>query len=140
MSYLKSKNSSVSLEWAAMLIGVVVISVTAYLIFGTDWNAYRVANVLIGIAFITFITYSFTHSGSLKRELRDKLKEFHELALENEKLKTAIAELDLVNEKAKTEIEKLESTLAQQTEKIEQLLEQVADYQEQSKESEEPSV
>jgi regulator of replication initiation timing len=140
MSYLKSKNSSVSLEWAAMLIGVVIISVTAYLIFGTDWNAYRVANVLIGIAFITFITYSFTHSGSLKRELRDKLKESHNLALENEKLKTAIAELDLVNEKVKMEIEKQESTLVQQKEKIEQLLEQVADYQEQSKENEEPSV
>jgi uncharacterized membrane protein YuzA (DUF378 family) len=140
MSYLKSKNSSVSLEWAAMLIGVVVISVTAYLIFGTDWNAYRVANVLIGIAFITFITYSFTQSATLKRELSDKQKEFHKLALENEKLKTATAERDLVNEKAKAEIEKLELRLAQQTEKTEQLLEQVADYQEQSKENEEPGV
>ena len=140
MSYLKSKNSSVSLEWAAMLIGVVVISVTAYLIFGTEWNAYRVANVLIGIAFITFITYSFTQSASLKRELSDKQKEFHKLALENEKLKTATAERDLVNEKAKAEIEKLELRLAQQTEKTEQLLEQVADYQEQSKENEEPGV
>ena len=140
MSYLKSKNSSVSLEWAAMLIGVVVISVTAYLIFGTEWNAYRVANVLIGIAFITFITYSFTQSASLKRELNDKQKEFHKLALENEKLKTATAERDLVNEKAKAEIEKLELRLAQQTEKTEQLLEQVADYQEQSKENEERGV
>ncbi|MDA0899344.1 MAG: hypothetical protein O3A30_08715 [Bacteroidetes bacterium] len=140
MSYLKSKNSSVSLEWAAMLIGVVVISVTAYLIFGTEWNAYRVANVLIGIAFITFITYSFTQSASLKRELGDKQKEFHELALENEKLKTATAERDVVNEKAKAEIEKLESRLALQAEKIEQLLEQVADYQEQSKENGEPGV
>ena len=36
MSYFKSKNSSVSLEWAAMFIGVVVVSVSAYLIFGTD--------------------------------------------------------------------------------------------------------
>jgi len=99
MSYFKSKNASVSLEWAAMFIGVVVVSVSAYLIFGTDWNAYRVANVLIGIAFITFITYSFTNASSLKRHLNDKSQALHEHALENEKLKTAAAELILVNEK-----------------------------------------
>ena len=129
MSYFKSKNSSVSLEWAAMFIGVVVVSVSAYLIFGTDWNAYRVANVLIGIAFITFITYSFTNASSLKRDLNDKSQALHERALENEKLKTAAAELNLVNEKYKIEVEKLESTIAQQAENIEQLIEQVSDFQ-----------
>ena len=129
MSYFKSNNSSVSLEWAAMFIGVVVVSVSAYLIFGTDWNAYRVANVLIGIAFITFITYSFTNASSLKRDLNDKSQALHERALENEKLKTAAAELNLVNEKYKTEVEKLESTIAQQAENIEQLIEQVSDLQ-----------
>lgn len=132
MSYLKSKNSSVSLEWAAMFIGVVIVSVSAYLIFGTDWNAYRVANVLIAIAFITFITYSFTHSGSLKRELGDKTKALHELALQNEKLKTLAAETNLANEKSKTEIDKLKSTITQQTEQIEELLQKEADSQEQS--------
>ena len=129
MSYFKSKNSSVSLEWAAMFIGVVVVSVSAYLIFGTDWNAYRVANVLIGIAFITFITYSFTNASALKRDLNDKSQALHERALENEKLKTAAAELNLVNEKYKIEVEKLESTIAQQAENIEQLIEQVSDLQ-----------
>ena len=129
MSYFKSKNSSVSLEWAAMFIGVVVVSVSAYLIFGTDWNAYRVANVIIGIAFITFITYSFTNASSLKRDLNDKSQALHERALENEKLKTAAAELNLVNEKYKIEVEKLESTIAQQAENIEQLIEQVSDLQ-----------
>ena len=129
MSYFKSKNSSVSLEWAAMFIGVVVVSVSAYSIFGTDWNAYRVANVLIGIAFITFITYSFTNASSLKRDLNDKSQALHERALENEKLKTAAAELNLVNEKYKIEVEKLESTIAQQAENIEQLIEQVSDLQ-----------
>ena len=129
MSYFKSKNSSVSLEWAAMFIGVVVVSVSAYLIFGTDWNAYRVANVLIGIAFITFITYSFTNASSLKRDLNDKSQALHERALENGKLKTAAAELNLVNEKYKIEVEKLESTIAQQAENIEQLIEQVSDLQ-----------
>ena len=129
MSYFKSKNSSVSLEWAAMFIGVVVVSVSAYLIFGTDWNAYRVANVLIGIAFITFITYSFTNASSLKRDLNDKSQALHERALENEKLKTAAAELNSVNEKYKIEVEKLESTIAQQAENIEQLIEQVSDLQ-----------
>ena len=129
MSYFKSNNSSVSLEWAAMFIGVVVVSVSAYLIFGTDWNAYRVANVLIGIAFITFITYSFTNASSLKRDLNDKSQALHERALENEKLKTAAAELNLVNEKYKIEVEKLESTIAQQAENIEQLIEQVSDLQ-----------
>ena len=129
MSYFKSKNSSVILEWAAMFIGVVVVSVSAYLIFGTDWNAYRVANVLIGIAFITFITYSFTNASSLKRDLNDKSQALHERALENEKLKTAAAELNLVNEKYKIEVEKLESTIAQQAENIEQLIEQVSDLQ-----------
>ena len=69
MSYFNSKESNVSLEWAAMFIGVTIVSVSAYLIFGTDWNAYRVANVLMAIAFITFITYSFTNSGALKKEL-----------------------------------------------------------------------
>ena len=32
MSYLNSDKNNVSLEWAAMLVGVVVIFVTAYVI------------------------------------------------------------------------------------------------------------
>ena len=126
MPYTKSKNSNVSLEWAAMLIGVTVVSVSAYLIFGTEWNAYRVANVLMAIAFITFITYSYVNSGALKKELRKTAKEVHQRAIENEKLKTTLAELELSIEQANNAIEKLESSLAQRAERIEYLEEQLA--------------
>tara|TARA_B110000503_G_scaffold69530_1_gene108368 strand:+ start:109 stop:519 length:411 start_codon:yes stop_codon:yes gene_type:complete len=126
MPYTKSKNSNVSLEWAAMLIGVTVVSVSAYLIFGTEWNAYRVANVLMAIAFITFITYSYVNSGALKKELRKTTKEVHQRAIENEKLKTTLAELELSIEQANNAIEKLESSLAQRAERIEYLEEQLA--------------
>ena len=134
MSYFNSKESNVSLEWAAMFIGVTIVSVSAYLIFGTDWNAYRVANVLMAIAFITFITYSFTNSGALKKELGSSTKLVHQLSIENEKVKTALAESKLAKEQAGNTIEKLESSLSQQLERAEHLEEQLASFEDTTKE------
>ena len=63
MSNFEDSNDtkSISLEWLAMFTGIVTVIVSTYLIFGTEWNAYRVTNVVLGVAFLIFVTYAFTN-------------------------------------------------------------------------------
>ena len=103
MSYLNSDKNNVSLEWAAMLVGVVVIFVTAYVIFGTEWNVYRVVNVLLGVAFIVFITYAYTNASNLKKALKGSESEAHAMSKENESLRSAIGGIELTLEKTKND-------------------------------------
>tara|TARA_B100000768_G_scaffold54637_1_gene53145 strand:+ start:454 stop:864 length:411 start_codon:yes stop_codon:yes gene_type:complete len=126
MSYLKSTKTQVSLEWAAMLVGIVVICVSAYLIFGTDWNAYRIANVLIGVSFIVFITYSFANTNVLKQQLSGSdernaglTKNLNESNSKNEVLETKL-------ELSKLELVKMESLVTELGNTIEDLEQSLA--------------
>ena len=109
MSYLNSDKNNVSLEWAAMLVGVVVIFVTAYVIFGTEWNVYRVVNVLLGVAFIVFITYAYTNASNLKKALKGFESDALAMSKENESLRSAIGDIELTLEKIKNDNSRLES-------------------------------
>ena len=109
MSYLNSDKNNVSLEWAAMLVGVVVICVTAYVIFGTEWNVYRVVNVLLGVAFLLFITYAYTNANNLKKELRGSQADAQSLVKEIESLRNAVGDIELLLEKTKNDNSRLES-------------------------------
>lgn len=116
------KNSNVSLEWAAMFGGVLLIIITGYVIFGTDWNAYSVTNVVLGVAFIIFITYAFTNASNLKSEITEKSSRLYFVEHEFEKAKKLLSEVELeLNEKThdiqrmKGEIAELEHTVASLT-------------------------
>ncbi|MGY8865831.1 MAG: hypothetical protein ACKVJK_09385 [Methylophagaceae bacterium] len=99
MSYFdESKDSeNISLEWLAMITGIITVIVTTYLIFGTDWNAYRSTNIVLGVAFLIFVTYAFTHSKKLKSSISlSKAKERALFAeIEKSNIKLADTELEL---------------------------------------------
>ncbi|MEY2969959.1 MAG: hypothetical protein RLZZ599_332 [Bacteroidota bacterium] len=129
-----NQKTNVSLEWAAMITGVVTVIVSTYLIFGTEWNAYRVTNVVIGVAFLIFITYAFTNSKNLKATLKVTKAKATYLQDELEKSRSAIAEVELEIREKEHEIDKknseiasMESKIGGLEEKIEMLQDQVAE-------------
>lgn len=97
MSYFdESKDSeNISLEWLAMITGIITVIVTTYLIFGTDWNAYRSANIVLGVAFLIFVTYAFTHSKKLKSSISLSKAKERALFAEIEKSNIKLAETEL---------------------------------------------
>ena len=97
MSYLEDSNDTknISLEWLAMFTGIVTVIVSTYLIFGTEWNAYRVTNVVLAIAFLIFVTYAFTNSKNLKSNLSTSKAKAKAIFAELEKTKTQLAETEL---------------------------------------------
>ena len=107
MSYLNSDKNNISLEWAAMLVGVVVVFTTAYIIFGTEWNVYRVVNVLLGVTFIVFVTYSAVNARNLQNSLRDTSTQIDILQKENKNLQSALADAESDSEKLKINISAL---------------------------------
>lgn len=134
MSYLNSDKNNVSLEWAAMLVGVVVICVTAYIIFGTEWNVYRVVNVLLGVAFLIFITYAYVNSNELKSQLKGSELQAGSLVKEIETLRSNLGELELFLEKTKNDNSRLESEKAKLEEEIEILQDKLASSNDETKE------
>jgi len=126
MSYLNSDKNNVSLEWAAMLVGVVVIFVTAYIIFGTEWNVYRVANVLLGVAFIMFITYAYINANNLKKELKGSQSDALAFSKENENLRSTIVDIELTLEKTKNDNSRLESEKVKLEEEMDILKDKLA--------------
>jgi len=114
MSYLSNQNQkeNVTLEWAAMLIGVLVVILTTYLIFGADLNAYQVLNLVLGISFLVFLTYSFIQSRNLKTALNVNRRRSIEL---HEQLQSTMQELsnaELEIKEQRLEIEHLRSELS----------------------------
>ena len=97
MSYLEDSNDTknISLEWLAMFTGIVTVIVSTYLIFGTEWNAYRVTNVVLAIAFLIFVTYAFTNSKNLKSNLSTSKAKAKAIFAELEKTKTQLADTEL---------------------------------------------
>ena len=90
-----------------MLVGVVVVFTTAYIIFGTEWNVYRVVNVLLGVTFIVFVTYSAVNARNLQNSLRDTSTQLGTLQKENKNLQSALADAESDSEKLKINISTL---------------------------------
>jgi peptidoglycan hydrolase CwlO-like protein len=130
MSYIvnQQKKNSATIEWAAMFIGVFVIVLSTYLIFGTNWNAYMVLNVVLGLGFIVFLTYSFVNSKNLKTDLafHRRAQTLHE---ELEKSLKRLSETELeVKEKA-LQIEKMRVEVIGLEEKLSGLKHRIAELQ-----------
>jgi hypothetical protein len=131
MSYIvnQQKKNSATIEWAAMFIGVFVIVLSTYLIFGTNWNAYMVLNVVLGLGFIVFLTYSFVNSKNLKTDLAFHRRRAQTLHEELEKSIKRLSETELeVKEKA-LQIEKMRVEVIGLEEKLSGLKHRIAELQ-----------
>ena len=131
MSYTvnQQKKNSATIEWAAMFIGVFVIVLSTYLIFGTNWNAYMVLNVVLGLGFIVFLTYSFVNSKNLKTDLAFHRRRAQTLHEELEKSLKRLSETELeVKEKA-LQIEKMRVEVIGLEEKLSGLKHRIAELQ-----------
>jgi uncharacterized protein HemX len=131
MSYIvnQQKKNSATIEWAAMFIGVFVIVLSTYLIFGTNWNAYMVLNVVLGLGFIVFLTYSFVNSKNLKTDLAFHRRRAQTLHEELEKSLKRLSETELeVKEKA-LQIEKMRVEVIGLEEKLSGLKHRIAELQ-----------
>jgi len=136
MSNFEDSNDtkSISLEWLAMFTGIVTVIVSTYLIFGTEWNAYRVTNVVLGVAFLIFVTYAFTNSKGLKSNLSTTKAKAKALFAELEKTKTQLAETELelrekghVIDQMKIDVASMEGTIGSLESKIIELEVQIKD-------------
>ena len=136
MSYLEDSNDTknISLEWLAMFTGIVTVIVSTYLIFGTEWNAYRVTNVVLAIAFLIFVTYAFTNSKNLKSNLSTSKAKAKAIFAELEKTKTQLAETELelrekghVIDQMKIDVASMEGTIGSLESKITELEDQIKD-------------
>ena len=136
MSYLEDSNETknISLEWLAMFTGIVTVIVSTYLIFGTEWNAYRVTNVVLAIAFLIFVTYAFTNSKNLKSNLSTSKAKAKAIFAELEKTKTQLAETELelrekghVIDQMKIDMASMEGTIGTLELKILELEDQIND-------------
>ena len=136
MSNFEDSNDtkSISLEWLAMFTGIVTVIVSTYLIFGTEWNAYRVTNVVLGVAFLIFVTYAFKNSKGLKSNLSTTKAKAKALFAELEKTKTQLAETELelrekghVIDQMKIDVASMEGTIGSLESKIIELEDQIKD-------------
>ena len=136
MSNFEDSNDtkSISLEWLAMFTGIVTVIVSTYLIFGTELNAYRVTNVVLGVAFLIFVTYAFTNSKGLKSNLSTTKAKAKALFAELEKTKTQLAETELelrekghVIDQMKIDVASMEGTIGSLESKIIELEDQIKD-------------
>jgi len=136
MSNFEDSNDtkSISLEWLAMFTGIVTVIVSTYLIFGTEWNAYRVTNVVLVVAFLIFVTYAFTNSKGLKSNLSTTKAKAKALFAELEKTKTQLAETELelrekghVIDQMKIDVASMEGTIGSLESKIIELEDQIKD-------------
>jgi len=123
--------SSPTLEWAAMFVGVLVVLLTTYLIFGTNWNAFMVLNVILGLGFIVFITYSFVNTKNLKTDLSFHRKRANLLHDELEKSLKRLSEVELEVKEKVLQVQKIRAEAIVLEEKIAGLQDQLALYESQ---------
>lgn len=87
---MSTKNPSRAFEYAAITIGALAVAASAYFIFMTDGDAYRMTNWVISFAFVVFVAYNFVNVRNLKgaiEELRSSNAALNkELASTNEAL------------------------------------------------------
>ena len=119
MSYLDNQGkNSPALEWTAMFAGVLVVLLSAYFIFGTNWTAYMVLNVVLGLGFIVFITYSFVNSKKLNNQISHYRATSRELNLELEKTLQRLSEAELEIKENALKIDQLQSELLNREETV----------------------
>ena len=124
----QQKNSA-TIEWAAMFMGVFIIVLSTYLIFGTNWNAYMVLNVVLGLGFIIFLTYSFVNSKNLKTDLAFQRRRAHAFHEELEKTLKKLSETELEVKEKVLQIERMRMEVIGLEEKLAVLENRITELQ-----------
>jgi len=70
---MTSTDRSKTLEYAAIVVGAVAVAASAYFIFMTEGDAFRMTNWVISLAFVVFVAYNFVNVRNLKGAI-DELK------------------------------------------------------------------
>ena len=129
--FSENKKPNVTLEWAAMFVGVLAVLLTTYFIFGTNLNAFMVLNVILGLGFIVFITYSFVNTNSLKKDLNTYKKRSQVLYEELDKSLKRLAEVELEVKEKVLQVQKMRNEVINLEEKIAGLQDQIQIYESQ---------
>src|SRR6056300_1030013 len=101
---MTSTDRSKTLEYAAIVVGAVAVAASAYFIFMTDGDAFRMTNWVISLAFVVFVAYNFVNVRNLKGAIS-------ELSDKNDRLKSDLDETQVKLSQAQGDVETLKSDL-----------------------------
>jgi predicted membrane protein len=68
---MSSANTTRPVELTAIVIGVLAIAASAYFIFATEANTYRLTNMVIALAFVVYVVYNFINVRNLRGEVQE---------------------------------------------------------------------
>jgi uncharacterized protein YlxW (UPF0749 family) len=68
---MSTTDRSKTLEFAAITVGALAVAASAYFIFMTDGDAFRLTNWVISLAFVVFVAYNFVNVRNLKGAIEE---------------------------------------------------------------------
>ena len=119
---MSTASRSKSLEYAAIAVGLLAIIASAYFIFMTDGDAFRMTNWVISLAFGVFVAYNFVNVRNLKGAIS-------ELAEKNDRLKDDLGATQAKLTQAQGDVETLKSDLLSAQKDIERKKQRIGDLE-----------
>lgn len=119
---MSTASRSKSLEYAAIAVGLLAIIASAYFIFMTDGDAFRMTNWVISLAFVVFVAYNFVNVRNLKGAIS-------ELAEKNDRLKDDLGATQAKLTQAQGDVETLKSDLLAAQKDIERKKQRIGDLE-----------
>jgi uncharacterized ion transporter superfamily protein YfcC len=101
---MSTTDRSKTLEFAAITVGALAVAASAYFIFMTDGDAFRVTNWVISLAFVVFVAYNFVNVRNLKGAIE-------ELVGKNETLQSELGQTQSSLSQAQGDVEMLKTDL-----------------------------
>ncbi|CAI8436989.1 MAG: Uncharacterised protein [Cryomorphaceae bacterium] len=101
---MSTTDRSKTLEFAAITVGALAVAASAYFIFMTDGDAFRLTNWVISLAFVVFVAYNFVNVRNLKGAIE-------ELVGKNETLQSELGQTQSSLTQAQGDVEMLKTDL-----------------------------
>ena len=101
---MSTTDRSKTLEFTAITVGALAVAASAYFIFMTDGDAFRMTNWVISLAFVVFVAYNFVNVRNLKGAIE-------ELVGKNETLQSELGQTQSSLTQAKGDVEMLKTDL-----------------------------
>ena len=101
---MSTTDRSKTLEFAAITVGALAVAASAYFIFMTDGDAFRMTNWVISLAFVVFVAYNFVNVRNLKGAIE-------ELVGKNEILQSELGQTQSSLSQAQGDVEMLKTDL-----------------------------
>jgi len=101
---MSTTDRSKTLEFAAITVGALAVAASAYFIFMTDGDAFRLTNWVISLAFVVFVAYNFVNVRNLKGAIE-------ELVGKNETLQSKLGQTQSSLTQAQGDVEMLKTDL-----------------------------